>query len=440
MNELARGIAKNILKDDTVIESRIERGIEENRKGVGEITLVNHEGKAISKANIKLRHIRHEFHFGCNSFMLGQFDEKEKNAAHDKAFKNLFNLAVVPFYWNALEPEDGKLRFDKNSPKIHRRPPPDEVLEFCEKNNIVPKGHPLTWHMLFPKWLPMDKKALAKRIEQHIEEIAERYGKRIGIWDVCNEAVKWDPTLVNIRMPDGHVEFAFKVASRCLPNSAILAYNDYSCWDNHGDYTPMYMILRHLKSLNVNVGATGLQFHLFGRPMEQMRNEADIRLNPYNLFACLDQYAKLDLPINISEITIPAHPDLGDGPAFQKEVSERLYKIWFSHAATNGIVWWNLIDNTAFVNSDNPSWDENQYKGGLLNYDLSPKPVYKALERLIKEEWQTNTSIAYVDDDKNSFRGFYGDYEVKVETNAGTFHKELKLSRGSINKFKLDLK
>ena len=338
-----------------------------------------------------------------------------------------------------MEPEDGKPRFAKDSPYVYRRPSTDALVEFCEANGITPKGHPLAWHMFLPKWLPQDKPSMAARLERRIAEIAARYGERIKIWDVCNEAIQWNPSALDMRMPERHVELAFELASKYLPRTAKLTYNDFACWEAHGDYTAFYMLGRHLKGLPVNLGAMGLQFHMFGfKKLEDVRWPDDM-LNARHLLRCLDQYGKLGLPLNISEITVTAHPDLGDGQAFQREVSEKLYRLWFSHPATDGIIWWNLIDNTAFVNPDNPSWDENQYKGGLLNNDLSPKPAYEALLKLVKEEWSTKASISYEKGGNNKFNGFFGDYEVTVKTASGTFKKAIKLSKGSINKFKLEL-
>jgi GH35 family endo-1,4-beta-xylanase len=439
MNELAKDIAKNLLKEDSYIDGRIERGIEENRKGRGSVEVLDGRGNPISGASVKLKLKKHECHFGCNSFFFGQFEEEEKNQAHNEAFKDLFNLAVLPFYWSDLEPIQGQLRFDKDSPNIYRRPAVDLVLDFCEANNITPKGHPLCWHNFLPEWLSLDKPSMTTSLEKRIKEIADRYGNRIKIWDVCNEAIMLDPADINRRMPENHVEFAFKCAQKYLPQNTQLIYNDYYVWDNRGVYTPMYMLSRHLKNLDVNLGGLGLQFHMFGRAIEEMRSYADVQLNPYNLYSMMDLYGKLGLPINLSEITITAHADLGDGPAFQKEVAEKLYKIWFSHAAVDGVTWWNLVDDTAYVNPKNPSWNENAYKGGLLNYDLTPKPAYEALRKLVKEDWITNCKLDYKSEIDNNFVGFYGEYDVEIETNAGTYTKELKLSKGSINNFKFEV-
>ncbi len=437
MNEIAKKLARNILCEDPEIESRVKLDTERHRKGWGLIELKDKDGKPVEKAKIKLKQTKHEFHFGCNGFMYQQFKEKAANEAFDEAFKKLFNLAVVPFYWSDLEPEQGKPRFAKDSPYCYRRPSTDALVEFCEANGITPKGHPLCWHAFIPTWMPLDNKSMGALLEKRIEEIAARYKNRIKIWDVCNEAVKWNPDDINRRTPSSHVELSFQLASKYFPRTTTLTYNDYACWEDNGDYTPFYMLGRHLKDdMDVNLGALGLQFHMFGfKSLDDVKWPEDF-LNPRRIFRCLDQYAKVGVPLNISEITITAHPDLGDGPAFQKEMAERLYRIWFSHPALNGIIYWNLVDDTAHAT---PTWNENLYKGGLLNKDLSPKPAYEALLNLVKKEWTTKTELAYEDGGFNRFNGFYGDYEAEIKTDAGTFKRKLYLAKDSINHFKMEL-
>jgi hypothetical protein len=54
-----------------------------------------------------------------------------------RRFKSLFNTACVPFYWKTLEPEPDNLRYETSGKEIYRRPPPDPVLDFCEKNAVA---------------------------------------------------------------------------------------------------------------------------------------------------------------------------------------------------------------------------------------------------------------------------------------------------------------
>ncbi len=435
MNDLAKKLSQYLLKDDPAIEARIERGIEENRKGDGTIALVGPDGKPVTGAKITLRQLGHEFHFGCNAFMLGEFPEAEQNAQYEETFKELFNLAVIPFYWSDLEPTEGELRFTKDSRPIYRRPPPDRVLEYCEKNGIVPKGHPLLWHLFRPDWLGTDEREMRRKIRRRFRQISERYADRIGIWDVCNEAQTLKANLPQHHMPANHVEFAFELAAEFFPD-CTKTYNDDRMWFHYSrTYTPVYLLMRYLLERGYKVDALGLQCHMF----QGQWQFANLYLNPTCLFDCLDLYGKLGVPVNFSEVSIISRRDLGDGDTFQKLMTEKLYRIWFSHAAVNGIVWWNMVDGTAAYAPLGSEQGENSLRAGLVNYDFTPKAAYTALHSLVRKEWQTATSIDYKAGVPNQFRGFYGDYEATVQTDAGTTTHRLKLSKRALNTFTIHL-
>ncbi|HML48759.1 MAG TPA: glycoside hydrolase family 10, partial [Clostridia bacterium] len=69
-------------------------------------------------------------------------------------FRQVNNLATLPFYWRDLEPEQGKPRFAADSPKAYRRPAPDLCLAYCEANGITPKAHCLMYDQFTPDWVP----------------------------------------------------------------------------------------------------------------------------------------------------------------------------------------------------------------------------------------------------------------------------------------------
>jgi GH35 family endo-1,4-beta-xylanase len=431
MNEFAEKLLKDFVFDDEINE-RIDLGIEQNRKGFGNIIL----DESIKNARVKLHMKKHEFQFGCNAFMLNQFPSEEQNAQYEEVFSDIFNLAVVPFYWSDLEPVGGKLRFEHGSEPIYRRPPPDDVIDFCSRKNITPKGHPLLWHIFRPDWLSHDQDEMRDSIEKRFKEIADKYSDKIKIWDVCNEAQTWIAWDAAQDLPDNHVEFVFDLAAKYFGN-CTKTYNDDRMWFQFTKtYSPVYLLVKSLLERNYKVDALGLQYHMFDWTLR----DVDKFMNPKILFACLDQYAKLGLPINFSEVSIISRRSLGDGDEFQRYVAEKLYKLWFSHEAVNGVTWWNMVDGTAAYAPIGTEEGENCLRAGLVNYDFSPKPAYKALHKLIKEDWWTNTSVDYVAGSDNGFCGFYGDYEVEIETNSGTYTKELKLSKGSINDFKFELK
>ena len=135
------------------MEDRVNAGIEQNRKGYAYITVLDSAGNPVPNATVKVNQTAHEFRFGANLFMLEEFETEEKNALYKKHFANTFNMATLPFYWNATEPEKGKLRYDKDSEKLYRRPAIDLCMEFCREHNIEPREHALAYEQLFPNWL-----------------------------------------------------------------------------------------------------------------------------------------------------------------------------------------------------------------------------------------------------------------------------------------------
>lgn len=420
MDSAIAQMTRNLLRDDPAIDGRIERDTETHRKGNVRLEITR-EGVPLPGARIRYRQIRHEFAFGITGFLYNQFDEKRQNERYAACVAELFNLCVLPFYWNTLEPEQGALRFEKNSPRCWRRPAIDELLEFCEQRRLTPKGHPLFWHNFLPAWLK-EGPGLKAQWEQRFRIIAERYGERIRNWDIVNEALIAPP---NALVPPDYVEFGFDLARKYLPAADICNYNDCLCWCNlRGRATAYYLLVKNLLLQNKKVDAIGLQFHLaFVRTVEEMIRWSDEKLNSRRLFEYLDLYHQLGLPMNLSEITITAHEALGNGRLdMQADIVEKLYRLWFSHPGVNGIIYWNLVDDTAHVNPDSV-WNENVFKGGLLNRDpdLTPKPAFTRLQKLIRQEWNTSGVLEYQDGALNDLRGFYGDYEFEIQTENGSF-------------------
>lgn len=126
-------------------------------------------------------------------------------------------------------------------------------------------------------------------------------------------------------------------------------------------------------------------------------------------------YGSFNKPIQISEITIPS-TIFGEktDEGLQREITENLFRLWFSNPNMEAIIWWNLSDGAAFGNED-------EFKGALLRSDMSEKPVYEMLDRLINKEWHTEETVNASEDGSFNFRGFYGEYEISAETDKGQF-------------------
>ena len=224
-------------------------------------------------------------------------------------------------------------------------------------------------------------------------------------------------------MAPGVVEFVFKLAEKYFPVSTILNYNDTTgnSWgDYHGAYTPNIQLVKRLQNRNLRVDCLGLQYHMFMKSPEAMLKESydQCYYNKGYLLERMDASTQeVNIPLNISEITVPGNEIFG-GEDVQCAIVEQLYRIWFSHPMNTGIIWWNMLDATSPYTEGVPKYSrgENWYQGGILRYDFKEKAVARMLYHLIHEEWHTDTVLDYEDGKLNQFHGFYGDYDMDVSS------------------------
>ena len=122
------------------IQERAQVNIEKYRKGDHTLRLLDKNGQPAVGVPVEIDQKRHDFKHGANMLMLDEFDDPEVNARYRDQFARYFNLGTVPFYWAGTEPEEGKLRYAADSPKVYRRPPADLCVEYCEEKDILPNA------------------------------------------------------------------------------------------------------------------------------------------------------------------------------------------------------------------------------------------------------------------------------------------------------------
>lgn len=417
---IAQNTRFDSLWNDPAIEQRIRTGIEKNRMGDFILQLPSLKGKA----EIEIHQLTHDFLFGCNIFMLKGFKEEAKNKRYEEAFTSLFNLACVPFYWKTLEPEKGKPRYAANSSFVYRRPPPDMVLNFCQEKGITPKGHTLVWdhpvHSI-PDWLPKDTTVAKELISNRIKDLGKHYGKTVQMWDVVNEVLK---THSGVSLPADYALNAFQDAQRYFPASAQLMINEVTpeVWQNyHREYSPFFLLIQNLLARGAHIGGIGLQFHFFSEPLHY-DVLAGKTITPADIINVLDLYGSFGKPVHISEITLPTLPYNEEGMRNQAKLTRNFYRLWFSHPAVESIIWWNAADGTAVAGED-------KWHGGFLNEDLSPKPAFDVLNNLINTEWKTTIKKSVSNVSEISFRGFFGEYVIRIRQGKKTSEYKIKFSK-----------
>ena len=96
----------------------------------------------------------------------------------------------------------------------------------------------------------------------------------------------------------------------------------------------------------------------------------------------------------------------------------------FSHPAVEAITWWDFSDAQAWKSAP----------AGLVRKDMSPKPAYQELMKLVKDKWWTRGAAETAADGIATFRGFLGEYTVTASApGKGPVRQSFRLAPGTKN-------
>ncbi len=428
-----RQILAHFEQQRDLVKSRLDANIEAVRKGFCALHITDAEGNPITDAHVRVTQKKHAFRYGANLFMLDQLETPEKNAAYKALFRDTFNMATLPFYWNGLEPERGKPRYAADSPFFYRRPAPDLCLDFCEANGIEPREHGLAYDRFFPEWIKgLSVRECKFELERRFSEISERYAHRINTIEVTNE-MRWPrgKEMSRLFLEPDYVEFCFKLAEKYFPHNQLVSNEGSATWTcerpNQRDYL---LQISNAIAHGARIDAIGIQAHSFSRSYREKLEMFDIRYNPIELYRVMDTYARLNLPIQITEVTFPAFSHDPEDEAIQADILENMYRVWFSHPNVEQIVYWNLVDGYAHrAEPGDMTAGENYYYGGLIRFDMTPKPAYYRVKELFEKEWHTECDAPHAYDGNYQFKGFLGDYEAEIVHDGKTVTVPFKLEK-----------
>jgi GH35 family endo-1,4-beta-xylanase len=263
------------------------------------------------------------------------------------------------------------------------------------------------------------KELLIKRFR----EIGECYAKYIPMIEVTNESFLTSDDGSAFFHEDDFCEWSFREAQKVFPANALVINEAFCQWDSpnaHTNRNPYYMQVEKLLSKGVPVHGLGLQYHqIVPREVEiESFVKPTGRYAPQHLYAVMDKLSQLNLPLQITEITIPAYSMEEEDEALQAEVLRNVYSIFFSHRAMEAIIYWNIPDGYHYgAEPGDLTCGWNVFQGGLLHFDLSEKPAYRMLDKLIHEDWTTRAQIVTDEDGYATLRGFHGEYELTVHAN-----------------------
>ncbi|MHA1276800.1 MAG: endo-1,4-beta-xylanase [Candidatus Helarchaeota archaeon] len=402
-------------RDNQLLAGCDER-IHQYRMGPVFIQLQNQTtGLPLTNWNLSYQLVKHEFVFGCNCYNMDEYNETGYNESYRNYFNQLFILAVVPFYWNAYEPEQNS--FPTEAFKVNH------TRDWGLQNNITLKGHPLLWsrEYTYPGWLPLENDtAMLELMETRVRTIVSKYTGQIEYWDVVNEPIHTEP-FAHLDRAD-YVYNALVWANETNPTARLIV-NDYGIIGHDFGNGPFYRLLNDLIARNAPLDIIGLQSHDGGIHADW--------IPATEIWRSLNAYGQLGKPLHITEFIatsapVPITNSWKKGmwsEDNQAEYASRFYKLCFSHPAVKGIIWWDLCDLNSWVS-----------EGGLLNSSMGPKPVYYALDQLINHEWHTTGSQLTNASGWIDFTGFYGIYNISLPNGKSQL---INVGSGALNNFVL---
>jgi GH35 family endo-1,4-beta-xylanase len=266
------------------------------------------------------------------------------------------------------------------------------------------KGHPLLWgdEAGVPTWSQGQPSPEIQR--QRVTEIMQHYRGKIELWEVVNE-----PS----HLAEPKIDEPYRWAREAGPRDCLIV-NDYHVLADGGQ--GFFRLLTAAKQNDVPFDGIGIQAH----EPRTMRFPLD------RVQEILDQYATLGKGLHITEFTpassgqkiTDSHLDGVWDEGAQADYAVKFYRVCFAHPAMRAITWWDLCDQGSWLPG-----------GGMLRADMSPKPVYEQLQRLIHDEWTTRATATT--DTAGSFacRCFLGKYRLVVQIPGGKVEREVQLTR-----------
>ena len=399
------------------IFAQAEQNIVQYRQGDIHLRVVDAAGQPVAGVPVVIEQRTHQFRFGSILFEL--LDEQhftpEQTALFQERFKQLFNLAVFPFYWDGYEPVPGCPEWQRNL----------RVARWARSQGILCKGHPLAWTHIagMPAWLrDLPPDTATTLLQSRIVENVKGFAGTIDLWDVVNEpsnTVSWETAL---RMPDrvedaryddrgptiqaiaDWVEPCYRWAHDSNPEATLLL-NDFGQIARPANRERFFELVQELQRRGTPLHGIGLQAH-------EPRTEW---FHPRKVWDTLERYRTLGLPIHFTEfhphsLGSPITGGFKDGTwteENQAEFARMMYTLAFGHPSVVSFTWWDFTENDSYIKGS-----------ALLNRDLSPKPAYRAIDELINHRWKTRARLVTDASGCLTLRGFFGDYAVRPESAA----------------------
>jgi len=417
---------------------KAKQDIEKYRKQDVILRIVDGQDNPLSNSTVMYSQTSHDFLYGFQSYKPSYMETATilKDAG--------FNLAVVAFDWNLIEPTKGKYvwRFVENQQSF------DVLIQLGYKI----KASPIFYldSSQFPDWATqLSLNELEEAVLHFTSNITTRYHEIIDIYEVSIEANCYSEETgpVNVSLVQ-YVEILKSVVQliRNIDPKAELNVNVledlgrevYAEVENMSKWAMgPHEFLLFLDQQNVDYDIVHIQ-HRPGYYHEEV-GLTDIIFDLAELSSMLDCYGDLGKKIQLGELEIPSvhlddmsnwwHRKWDDD--LQAEYGKNFYTIAFSKPYVKSIVWYSVLRSCI-------SEDPDPQESDLFDPDHNPKPVLLVLKELITKNWTTTGQATTNEDGIITFRGFAGNYNISIPEKEYT--TTIHVTEGGNNNFTVTLR
>jgi len=289
--------------------------------------------------------------------------------------------------WTVLRPNSTDFNFHNA----------DRLIAWAEQNQMKVRGHTLAWLRpdRNPDWLnaydfgSRPATEAERLLREHIATVCKRYGDRIFVWDVVNEAI--DPTTGGLRadafsrhLGETLLDIAFDAAREAVPN-AVLVYNDFMTWGDtsarHRD--GVLALLQRLKARRVPVNMLGVQAHIGageiggvrGTMTFDSREEADWKAF---VDAAVGMGHRLAITeFDVSETGTPADIEARD--RIMADLTRRYMAMMLRYPQLDHVMAWGMVDHYSWLQGRTRREDGRLKRPSLYDGDYRPKAMRHAI-------------------------------------------------------------